>query len=64
VVIVVPSLLLLTTVISVIHDRTLLSRNELLQISIFRVVRNELPVEVNHVIPWGRIKTWSRGAVL
>jgi hypothetical protein len=53
----------LTRVIRVVHDRTLPSRDELQRIFV-RVVRNELPVWVNHVILWGRIKTWGRGMVL
>jgi hypothetical protein len=56
------SLLSLTRVIEIFHDGTLPSRDELLRI-FMRVVRNELPVRIYHVIPWGRIQTWDEGFV-
>jgi hypothetical protein len=58
-----PYFLSLTRVIRIVHDRTLPPRDELLRIFI-RVERNELPVGINHVIPWGRIQTWDGGVVL
>jgi hypothetical protein len=59
-----PGLMSLTTVIGVLHHRMLPSRDEFLRISIFRVVRNILPVRINHVIPWERIKMWGGNVIL
>jgi hypothetical protein len=58
-----PSFLSLTRVVRVFHDKTLPSRDELLRIFI-GVVRNEFPVGINQVVPWGRIQGWERSVVL